>query len=180
MTMHISLKLRGLTLWGCAVLAILGLASLWIEVARGASAIWEASGVDGWRGFVGSAVSMAILFFVVSTIGRRSYDRVTSVTGSLASQLDFFIYLDRPSLWFWAVSSACCAGCLVVQIVRVSTHVAAWLGVGWSGRIWLLIGALPCAFLLTYLALHWLAARMAVRFDVVRRPAANSPAHRGR
>lgn len=173
---HIWWELRGRTLWGCAALVALGMLSLWIEVARGASAIWGMVGAGGWFGFSASIVSMALLFFVVSVWGRRSYDRVASVTGSWRSGFDFFFCLDRPSLWFWATSAVACAGCLLVQILRTSTQVASWLGVGGSGRVWLAIGTLPCFVLLAYLAAHRLAEHVVARFDVVpTRPAIGGP-----
>lgn len=163
---HIWWELRGRALWGCAALAILGMLSLWLEVARGVSVIWGAIGVVGWVEFLASTVSMAILFFAISAWGRRSYDRVTSVTGSWRSGLDFFFYLDRTSLWFWATSAIACAGCLVIQILRTSTQIATWLGVGGSGRLWLALGILPCSALLAYLAAHRLADHVVARFDV--------------
>lgn len=163
---HIWWELRGRALWGCAALAILGMLSLWLEVARGVSAIWGALGVVEWAGFLASIVSMAILFFVVSAWGRRSYDRVASMTGSWRSGIELFFCLDRPSLWFWATSAVACAGCLVVQILRSSTQIATWLGVGGSGRIWLALGTLPCSALLAYLAAHRIADHVVARFDV--------------
>jgi len=143
MKTHIWLSLRGRLLWGVMAWSILGLISLWLEVARGFGALWtwlevgdlvdRADPSGGWT-FPGlTASAMAISFFFLAVVVRRSFDQSVVVDGSPRSGIHLFFRLGRAQLVFWSAILLSCAGCLVAETLRLSALVLDWLGVGWLG-----------------------------------------------
>ncbi len=179
MTTHIWLSLRGRALWGLVALVSLGIASLWLETARGIEALWSwlvvGDRVGGWTmvsGVLVSVLGMVLLFFPLAALGRRFFDRGVLVEGSLRSGLDVVLLPERGPIVFWSVSLISCVACLAAQVVRLLGQALVWLGVEWPGTPWLTCGVLSCVAILSWISVRRITdhvVRMVARLDVAHR-----------